>query len=117
MSLLPRSGLESATALGGLSFAFSSFSRSALISAMCRLFTSAWLASVSARIPPHQPVPTTATPICFMTTSSSGSVPELLLSDLDVGFLDELRVFIRFLANERAELLRRARHRDHAELG
>src|SRR5262245_30752412 len=33
---------------------------------MCRFLTSGWDAHVSARIPPHQPVPMTATPICLM---------------------------------------------------
>src|SRR5947208_1303196 len=43
----------------------SSARRSGRVSARCRLFTSACCASVSARIPPHEPVPMTATPICL----------------------------------------------------
>src|SRR5437867_24908 len=37
---------------------------------MCRLLTSGCAAHVSARMPPHHPVPMTATPICFIAGSS-----------------------------------------------
>src|SRR6266581_7261060 len=36
---------------------------------MCRLFARGCAAHVSARMPPHQPAPTTATPICLMDSS------------------------------------------------
>jgi hypothetical protein len=45
--------------------AFTSASRSGLISQMCSLSTSAERDSVSARMPPHQPVPITAASTCF----------------------------------------------------
>src|SRR5512145_964143 len=51
-----------------------SFNRSVLISATCSALTSGCTARVSARMPPHQPVPTTATSIGFMSMGLSSGL-------------------------------------------
>src|SRR5205809_4905303 len=107
MSFFSRS-FYSAVAVAGFSLPLSSFRRSGRTSARCSALTSAWPARVSARMPPHQPVPTTATSIGFMRISSR--------VHLDVGFLDQLRILVHLGADEGRELRGRAALRLDAEI-
>src|SRR3954451_11864169 len=105
---------QSSVALAALVSAFTSARRSGLISQIWSLSTSEERASVSARMPPHQPVPITATSTCCTPVPFCYLCGSIRLQPV---FPDHFCPLRGLAIHVGLELLRRgACHRDRADI-